>query len=264
LKATKVYRFLKSITYSPNGSRIASNLANDLVGFRRQYSIIIWDVQTSDVVSRIFSAEVITSNIMYSPDGTQVVSGCHQLSKTCHTIKFQDAETGDVVGKPLSGHTGEISHIAFSSDESRIISGSGDKTIRIWDAKTAPFYNLQVGLNTDFDVVMDKDGWIYRQDGAQFTDEDEEQINQEEQSNEEEWIDEEEWSDEEEQSDEFGPLEFSRRRLLWIPEDCRSGLESAALITISATGHYRRVRLDISQMSHGPSWTDIFVSSSAK
>lgn len=54
------------------------------------------------------------------------------------------------------------------------------------------------------------------------------------------------------------------RRLLWIPEDCRWGLRSAALLTIPATGHQRTLRLDISQMSHGSSWTDIFVAASAQ
>jgi hypothetical protein len=176
-----------------------------------EQSIFIWDVQTGDVVSRILSAHP-TSNIIYSPDGTQVVSGCS------HTIKFCDAETGDVMGKPLTGHTGIINHITRSSDGSRLFSTSDDKTIRIWDAKTAPFYNPNERFNTDLNVEMDNDGWIFQKG----------------------------------------------RRLLWIPEDYRSGLKSAALLTIPVTQHHRNVRLDISQMSHGPSWTDIFVAFSAK
>jgi WD40 repeat protein len=203
--------YLKSITYSPNGSRIASSFTDEMV-------ILIWDVQTGDVVSRFFLDEYTTSNIMYSPDGTQVVSGCRKSYMSGPIIKFLDAETGNVMGKPLTGHNGPIDHITFSSDGSRLISRSYDNTIRIWDAKTAPFYNPNERLTTDLDVEIDNEGWIF-QEG---------------------------------------------RRLLWVPEDCRSGLESAALLTIPVTQHHRKIRLDISQMYHGPSWTDIFVASSAK
>jgi WD40 repeat protein len=37
---------------------------------------------------------------------------------------------------PLQGHDGHIYSVAFSPDGSKIISGSYDKTIRVWDAST--------------------------------------------------------------------------------------------------------------------------------
>ena len=37
---------------------------------------------------------------------------------------------------PLTGHTGAVYSVAFSPDGTRIASGSGDDTVRVWDAAT--------------------------------------------------------------------------------------------------------------------------------
>jgi WD40 repeat protein len=34
----------------------------------------------------------------------------------------------------LSGHAGEVSSVAFSADGSKVVSGSKDKTVKIWSA----------------------------------------------------------------------------------------------------------------------------------
>ena len=45
------------------------------------------------------------------------------------------AETSDAIGKPLKGHSSSVFSVAFSPDGSRIVSGSLNNTIRLWDAK---------------------------------------------------------------------------------------------------------------------------------
>ncbi|THU75609.1 WD40 repeat-like protein, partial [Dendrothele bispora CBS 962.96] len=45
------------------------------------------------------------------------------------------------IGDPLWGHDSRVNSVAFSTDGTRIVSGSDDKTIRLWDTATG----VQVG-----------------------------------------------------------------------------------------------------------------------
>ena len=53
-----------------------------------------------------------------------------------NTVRLWDADTGQPVGQPLTGHTDVVTSVAFSPDGTRIVSGSDDNTVRLWDADT--------------------------------------------------------------------------------------------------------------------------------
>ena len=46
-----------------------------------------------------------------------------------------DARTGTPL-LDLKGHTGTVTSVAFSPDGTRIVTGSGDQTAKVWDART--------------------------------------------------------------------------------------------------------------------------------
>src|SRR5262249_5314620 len=69
--------------------------------------------------------------VAYSPDGKRIASGDFDHD----VIRVWDAETMRELAV-LRGHTRDVNSVVFSGDGRRILSGSGDKTMRWWDAET--------------------------------------------------------------------------------------------------------------------------------
>jgi WD40 repeat protein len=67
-----------------------------------------------------------------SPDGRVLVSGYGFLVNDVHVW---DTATGRPLAR-LQGHTGFVDALAFTKDGRRLISASGDQTIRLWDTAT--------------------------------------------------------------------------------------------------------------------------------
>lgn len=70
------------------------------------------------------------SCMSFSPDGRKIACGTGDIC-------VYDVSSGTLVLGPLTGHQDDILSILWSSDGSRIFSGSFDKTIHCWDSVTA-------------------------------------------------------------------------------------------------------------------------------
>jgi WD40 repeat protein len=68
--------------------------------------------------------------------------------------------TGNIVLSPFEGHTNSIISVASSPDGARIVSGSHDKTIRVWDLHTGNIVSGPFEGHTNFvrSVAFSHDG----------------------------------------------------------------------------------------------------------
>ncbi|KAG8763167.1 POC1 centriolar protein A, partial [Ceratobasidium sp. 428] len=120
--------YISALAFAPSNSGIAQRM-------RSVFSKLLTVIQGTETewtpcLSSIWVGSVVQC-VAVSPNGQRIVSG-----SMGSTVRVWDAETGDVVLGPLSGHSGYVTCVAFSPDGRWIVSGSRDKTIRIWNAET--------------------------------------------------------------------------------------------------------------------------------
>jgi WD40 repeat protein len=122
LKVIEVPEGVSSVTYSPDGTRIASGSPDNTVR--------LWDAATGEPVGQPLHHDKAVTSVAFSPDGTRIASGSDD-----GTVRLWAASTGEPVGQPLH-HDKPVTSVAFSPDGTRIASGSQDNTVRLWNAET--------------------------------------------------------------------------------------------------------------------------------
>ena len=70
----------------------------------------------------------------YSPCGTRVSIGSRD-----GTVSVLDVNSGEVIYGPLEGYSHTVWSVGFSPHGKYIVSGSADRTIRIWDDLQLPY-----------------------------------------------------------------------------------------------------------------------------
>ena len=189
-------------------------------------------------------------SVSYSPNAARVVTGSDD-----RTIRIWDAESGTVVGEPLTGHTAGVNAVVYSPDGRHIISGSSDHTIRIWDAEAGATLGSSLeghtGLVAPIAYSSDRVSGSFSENTCvrnpfPYTPIRSSPCNSTHprfyaKPDKDGWV-----------RDEEGGL------LYWVPQDCREGLHSAAVMTIPLTSRVRSVSLDFDDFAFGTSWTQFF------
>jgi WD40 repeat protein len=102
-------------------------------------SFSVWEVTTGKELRRC-DFKGGSSSFVLSPDGKAVAVGTYVAEPTEDTktvaISLLDVATGRVL-REFRGHSDAVRSLAFAADSKTLVSGSHDKTVRIWDAITA-------------------------------------------------------------------------------------------------------------------------------
>ena len=127
---------VSSIAFSPNGKTLVSGSSDRTVR--------LWDVATGQLIRpSLHGHEAAVTSVAFSPDGQTIVSG-----SVDQTVRLWDVATGQLIRPPLHGHEDVIRSVAISPVRVAtpsglsylIVSGSSDKTVRLWELATGqPF-----------------------------------------------------------------------------------------------------------------------------
>ena len=127
-----------SVCISPDGTLVAAGSLDTIVR--------IWDVQTGALVERLKGHRDSVYSVAFTPDGKGLVSG--SLDKT---LKYWDVRSvgmgpqpsgkklvdKDLCNMNFTGHKDYVLSVAVSHDGKWIVSGSKDRGVQFWDARTA-------------------------------------------------------------------------------------------------------------------------------
>ncbi len=121
---------VNSVAISPDGQYIVSG--------SRDKTVKLWDVEDRVLLHTFDGHKSEVNSVAFSPDGQYIVSG--SLDKT---VKLWDVKNqvllhtfnGHEEAIIFNGHEEAIISVDFSPDGQYIVSGSLDKTVKLWDVK---------------------------------------------------------------------------------------------------------------------------------
>jgi WD40 repeat protein/serine/threonine protein kinase len=115
---------IESVAFSSDGERFIAGSWDSQAR--------IWDVKSRRLLLTIPYGALYVHAVAFSPDGKYVALGGNDQNGQ---VQIFNARTGAPVRK-LVGHAEDVVSVAFSRDSRRLLTGSFDKTARLWDIES--------------------------------------------------------------------------------------------------------------------------------
>lgn len=153
---------VESVAFSPDGTQVLAGAW--------QGEVTLWDVTTGKII-REFEGHGDQSNILsvdFGLSGTRIAAGgCGSTYVDDNSIVqcdegeivVWDVASGDIVRR-FRGHSDVVMGVAFSSDETRIVSGSEDNLVMLWSITNGVLLRQYEGHRskvTSVDISSDGD-----------------------------------------------------------------------------------------------------------
>ncbi len=116
--------YVYAVAYTADGQRIFGKMGRRL---------IVWDAKSGAILQNAHQVSAEFDGFAISPDSKSIAGATNRI------VKVWDLKTGNEQFS-FKGHEQDVSCIAFSPDpaSSRIVSGSGDGTAKVWELDPAP------------------------------------------------------------------------------------------------------------------------------
>ncbi|KIJ27479.1 hypothetical protein M422DRAFT_271331 [Sphaerobolus stellatus SS14] len=212
-----------SLAFSSAGDRVVSG--------SEDHTINIWDAETGILLNGPFhghTSPVLT--LAFSPDGEKIVSGAEDRS-----IILWDVGKTVPLTQPMQGHADRLAFVDFAQDRGSqlIISGSYDKSIRVWDPSDEA---ARICFSPDAAHALDVTTLLSAGEGLRF-----DSVTLSRNIG---WI--------------VGP---QNEYIFWVPPSYRGSLWMPRYVKVAGI---QSVVLDLSRLPHGYSWTKCWKSETDK
>jgi WD40 repeat protein len=132
---------VQKVFFFPDNSRVVS------IG--RQGKAVVWKVSSGEEIRRFGDSLPFVQDALLSPDGSRLLISNYQ-----YDARLWDPSSGELIGQLGTRFLGA----AFSGDSQRLVTGSGDGEVRVWEAEDAMLVKTLPHQEMVSSVLVSPDG----------------------------------------------------------------------------------------------------------
>ncbi|MBW4510083.1 MAG: WD40 repeat domain-containing protein [Scytonematopsis contorta HA4267-MV1] len=157
---------VRCVAFTPDG-RIFATGGDDR-------KILFWDLTQRQVVNTLSLEDTAAHSLLFSQDGKTLVTGSYRKIKVWRLLRrSRNIDITNLEGSlqhTFTGHSHIVRALAMSADAKILVSGSRDKTIKVWQLETGELiHTLQGHRDGVYAVALSPDNQIIASGSADKT-----------------------------------------------------------------------------------------------